>query len=279
MRLPGSLAATLVVLTAGALGAGPAAAAPQAYYLALGDSIAYGFQPEKARKGLPPSGFNTGYVDVFAARLRTLAPAIQVVNYACPGESLVTFAKGPCPAVADGIDLHNSFSGSQLGAALGFLRAHPGQVSPITITLWGNDVVGFEEGCHNNLRCIRKRAPHAVSSLASRLRSILAQLRSAAPTAEIIATGAWNFEVDRLARVAFLYRSLDKRIRRAAGRAGAHVANTRAIFNPRGSIAATRKRICALTFVCSQNDPHPRDAGYRAMAKAFFAASGYAPKP
>jgi hypothetical protein len=60
MRLPGSLAATLVVLTAGALGAGPAAAAPQAYYLALGDSIAYGFQPEKARKGLPPRGFNTG---------------------------------------------------------------------------------------------------------------------------------------------------------------------------------------------------------------------------
>jgi len=239
--------------------------------------MAYGFQPAKATA--PPAAVRTGYVELLAARLRKLRPGIEVVNYGCPGESLVTFTKGGCEWLSEGRRLHDPFSGSQLGAALAFLRAHPGQVSPITITLWGNDIAGFEDGCHNNLRCIRKRAPHAVSSLASRLRSILAQLRSAAPTAEIIATGAWNFEVDRLARVAFLYRSLDKRIRRAAGRAGAHVANTRAIFNPRGSIAATRKRICALTFVCSQNDPHPRDAGYRAMAKAFFAASGYAPKP
>jgi hypothetical protein len=279
MRLAGFRAAVLVVLTAGALGASSAPAAPQAYYLALGDSIAYGFQPAKARKGLPPSGFNTGYVDVFAARLRSLAPGIQVVNYGCPGESMVTFMKGGCPAIADGVALHDTFSGSQLGAALGFLRAHPGQVSPITITLWGTDLAGIEERCHNKLRCVRKRAPHTLSSLASRLRSILAQLRAAAPGAEIIATGAWNFEVDRLARIGFLYRSLDKRIKRAAGRAGARVADIRPIFNPRGSIAAKRAQICALTFMCSQGDPHPRDAGYRAIAKAFLAASGYAPKP
>jgi lysophospholipase L1-like esterase len=279
MRLAGFLAAILVVLTVGALAASSAPAAPQAYYLALGDSIAYGFQPAKARKGLPPSGFNTGYVDVFAARLRTLAPGIQVVNYGCPGESMVTFAKGGCPAIAEGIGLHDTFRGSQLGAALGFLRAHPGQVSPITITLWGNDVAGFEERCHNRLRCVRKRSRHALASLTSGLRSILAQLRAAAPGAEIIATGAWNFEVDRLARVAFLYRALDKRIKRAAARAGARVADTRPIFNPRGSIAAQRARICALTFMCSQGDPHPKDAGYRTIAKAFLAASRYAPKP
>jgi hypothetical protein len=47
---------------------------PQSYYLALGDSVAYGFQPPKASAGLPPSVFDTGYVDLFAARLRALAP-------------------------------------------------------------------------------------------------------------------------------------------------------------------------------------------------------------
>src|SRR2546426_3768298 len=76
---------------------GPVYQAPQAYYLALGDSIAYGFQPAKARAGLPPSRFNTGYVDVFAARLRTIAPKLQVVNYGCPGESTKTFIDGGCP--------------------------------------------------------------------------------------------------------------------------------------------------------------------------------------
>jgi lysophospholipase L1-like esterase len=279
MRVPAFLAAALVILTIGALSASSAPAAPQAYYLALGDSIAYGYQPAKEQKALPPSGFNTGYVDVFASRLRTLAPAIQVVNYACPGESVVSFAKGGCPWLAEKKKLHDPFSGAQLGAALAFLNAHPGQVSPITVTLWGNDVGALEETCRSKLPCIRKRGPHAVAKLASRLHSILARLRAAAPGAEIIATGAWNFEVDRFARVAFLYRSLDKRIKRAAKRAGARVANTRRVFNPRGSVAKKRARICALTLICSRGDVHPTDAGYRAIATAFVAASGYALKP
>ena len=279
MRVAGFLAAALVLLAAGAPTASAAPAAPQAYYLALGDSMAYGFQPGKARRGLPPSGFNTGYVDRFGARLGGLAPGIQVVNYGCPGESIVTFVQGGCPWLAEGNRLHDSFRGSQLDAALAFIRAHPGQVSPITITLWGNDIGALEEACNNKLRCVRERAPRALRSMASRLGSILAQLRAAAPEAEIIATGAWNFEVDRLARVDFLYRSLDKRISRAAASAGAHVANVRAIFNPRSRIAAVRARICALTFMCSQGDPHPKNAGYRSMAKAFLAASGYAPSP
>jgi lysophospholipase L1-like esterase len=279
MRLARLAAAALVVLAVGASMASPAMAAPQSYYLALGDSMAFGFQPTKARRGLPPRRFDTGYVDVFADRLHTLAPAIQVVNYGCPGESLVTFIRGGCSWLGEGGRLHDSFRGAQLDAALDFLRAHPGQVSPITITLWGNDVGDFEARCRNELPCIRKRAPRALASMASRLRSILSQLRAAAPEAEIIATGAWNFEVGRIARIGFLYRSLDKRISRAAARTGARVADTRAVFNPHGGPAAVRARICDYTFMCSQGDPHPKNKGYRAMAEAFFEASGYAPPP
>jgi hypothetical protein len=47
---------------------------PKQYYLALGDSIAYGYQASKHEAGLPPSAFDTGYVDVFAARLREIQP-------------------------------------------------------------------------------------------------------------------------------------------------------------------------------------------------------------
>jgi lysophospholipase L1-like esterase len=60
---------------------------PRRYYLALGDSLAYGFQPDKALEGLPPQAFSTGYVDLFAGMLRQLRPAIDTVNYGCPGES------------------------------------------------------------------------------------------------------------------------------------------------------------------------------------------------
>jgi lysophospholipase L1-like esterase len=241
---------------------------PQRYYVALGDSIAYGFQPTKS-PGAPASAFDTGYVDVFAARLRELSPKIQVVNYGCPGESTVTFTRGRCPGLADGFKLHDRFRGSQLDAALSFLRAHRGQVSPITLTLWGNDVLPLSQK--------GKRAPSVITAFASRFSSILQRLRAAAPTAEIIVTGAWNPEADQLAKAEPLYRSLDAAIARAAAASRARVAKVFPAFNGTGNARAQRARLCALTF-CSKGDPHPTDAGYRVMADAFMAASGYARK-
>jgi hypothetical protein len=233
--------------------------------------MAYGFQPTKAKPGARPSDFDTGYVDLFAARLRKLAPKIQVVNYGCPGESTVTFARGGCPALADGIKLHNAFRGSQLEAAQSFLRAHPGKVSPITVTLWGGDLFP--------LSATGKRAPSAIASFASRFNSILRQLRVAAPNAEIIVSGAWNPEADRLAQVEPLYRSVGVAIGHAAAASRARVANMFAAFNS-GRVSAQKARLCSITFYCSaKGDPHPNDAGYRAMAGAFMAASGYPRNP
>ena len=100
---------------------------PQRYYLALGDSLAYGVQPDKVSRGLPPSAFDTGYVDIVAARLRALNPRLEVVNFGCPGESSVTFTRGGCPWLAEGRKLHDAFRSVQLQAALAFLRAHPGR--------------------------------------------------------------------------------------------------------------------------------------------------------
>jgi hypothetical protein len=61
----------------------------------------------------------------------------------------------------------------------------------------------------------------------------------------------------------------------AAG-AGAYFADPFPLFDPRGSLARRKARICAFTFICSRGDGHPTDAGYRAIAAAVFAASGYA---
>jgi hypothetical protein len=52
-------------------------------------------------------------------------------------------------------------------------------------------------------------------------------------------------------------------------------AKTFPVFNPAGNPAKEKARLCALTFACSAEDPHPTDAGYRAIAAAVFAASGY----
>jgi len=257
----------------------PVYQSPQSYYLALGDSIAYGLQPTK-KPGARASTFDTGYVDVFAARLRKLSPKIEVVNYGCPGESTVTFVRGRCPGLADGFKLHDAFRGPQLKAAESFLRAHPRQVSPVTLTLWGNDWLPLLlDKCTGDVGCVRKLGPRTIASFGSRLTSVLQRLRAAAPTAEIIVTGAWNIDPNQLEELRPIYRSLDASIERAAATSSARVAKALLVFNAPGSVRAERARLCTLTFICSKGDPHPTDAGYRALADAFMTASGYTRKP
>lgn len=220
--------------------------------------------------------FNTRYVDVFAVSLRKLSPKLRVVNYSCSGESTVTFTRGACPGISDGFKLHDVFRGAQLKAAQSFLGAHPGEVSPITLTLWGNDWLPLLlDTCKGNVTCVKKRGPAAISALGSRLGSILQRLRTAAPNAEIIVTGAWNLDPEQLVQLQSVYRSLDAAIARAALASRARVANARLVFNPAGDVQFQRSRLCALTFICSKSDPHPTDAGYRALANAFLTASGY----
>jgi hypothetical protein len=88
-------------------------------------------------------------------------------------------------------------------------------------------------------------------------------------------TGAWNLEADKLKKTEPLYRSLDAAIARTAAASRARVAKMYAVFTPPGNV----RRVCVLTYICAMGDPHPNDAGYRAMANAFFAASGYPRKP
>jgi len=70
--------------------------------------------------------------------------------------------------------------------------------------------------CKNDVACVRERGPAAIASFGSRLTSILQRLRAAAPTAEIIVTGAWNLDPRALVQLGPVYRSLDASIARAA---------------------------------------------------------------
>jgi lysophospholipase L1-like esterase len=249
---------------------------PQRYYLAVGDSLTYGIQPAKVDAGLPPSKFNSGFVDVFARRLRTLNPKVQVVNYGCPGESTRTFVAGGCPWLAGGRALHNPFHGAQLDAALAFLRAHPNEVSPITLNLGGNDAEAFSAACKRSFACARARGPRAMTQIASRLESILRRLRLAAPKADVIVIGVWNNDITTARQSDPLYRAFDLVLQKAATSAGAHFADPFPLFDPPGSLTYRKARICAYTFMCSRGDGHPTDAGYRAIARAVLKASRYA---
>jgi hypothetical protein len=53
---------------------------PKTYYLALGDSFTYGYQLAKVLADLPPSAFDTGYVDDFGARLRQIHSITELAH-------------------------------------------------------------------------------------------------------------------------------------------------------------------------------------------------------
>jgi lysophospholipase L1-like esterase len=246
---------------------------PKEYYLALGDSFTYGFQFSKL--GLPPTAFNTGYVDVFAARLRAIRPDLVVVNYGCPGESSITFIAGRCPGREAGVALHDHYEGAQLDAAVAFLREHPGRVSPITLTVWSNDYLDLVRLCGGDFLCVQAQAPPAISQYGSRLALILHTLRAAAPSAEIIVSGSWHSFLEFIPLFDAQFAVLNAVIADAAAPDDARFADLAPVLNPPEG-AARLTAICTLTLLCSDGDGHPSDAGYRAIADVLFEISGYA---
>jgi lysophospholipase L1-like esterase len=249
---------------------GPKFNPPKQFYLALGDSLTYGLQYQKYLNEYPnvdAASFNTGYVDDFARMLTTVRPGIQTVNYGCPGETTATFLNGGCIWLQDPHNtLHTSFTGSQMAAALAFLSAHPGQVSPITVDMGFND---FFFGCGFTPDCVRATLPQTIINL----NKIFGALRQAAPYSEILAVQYDN---------PFAYgdpstNAAVEALNGAIGNVG-DLYRDRVVdaFAPFNLAPPQPQTLCALTLVCTpQQDVHPSDAGYHVIAQLLWAASGY----
>src|SRR4051812_27874193 len=200
-RLRAAAAACASVLLAALVAAAPAGAEdgggatpPRRYYLSLGDSMGFGLQFDKfdqlaASGAYSPDRFDTGYTDVLAARMQPLRPRQQTVNLSCPGESAVTMVDGGCvwtsPAPDGmGLPLHTQYAGSQLDAAVAFLRAHPGKVSPVTVSVGGIDVADvIADECGADRACLEQSGIRG--RLGAGLDRILGALRAAAPDTEV----------------------------------------------------------------------------------------------
>jgi lysophospholipase L1-like esterase len=239
--------------------AAPAQAAPPRYYLALGDSHAFGFQFPKFVPGVPASAFSTGYADALIATL----PGRTLVNYGCPGESSVSFIHGPCEYKVLGQQLHDDYDTSQLEAAVAFLLTHPGRTDLVTVTLWGNDVRALIASCNGDFGCVQAAAPAAIAKFSARLTVILVAIRLAAgPRAVIVVTGVFDPNLQPVAQQTHpRFLALDGAIEDVARRVGVRFAPLFAVFD--GDVA-----LCALTLLCSDGDAHPSDAGSRAIADA-----------
>src|SRR6201995_3095304 len=188
----------------------PPAGAKTTTYLALGDSLAYGyhqaqFNQELKEKGfVNPANFNDGYVDDFAAVLKGVNPKLKVVNDGCPGETTDTFIKGSGvgPAYCAGgptgspfpkAFLHHAFPGTQLEDALAV--AKEAGTGTITLDIGANDILQFLShtcGFPATFSCSEAEVAAEIGHVVTNIGFILAQLRAAAPTAKIVFVSQYN---------------------------------------------------------------------------------------
>ena len=245
---------------------------PQVSYLALGDSLAFGYSQAKFNSLFPnenPAAFNTGYVDDFGKVLGFGDRNLQIVNDGCPGETTESFIKGPCEYQL-AFPLHHPYVGgpgsSQLSDALAYLSANPNRVNPITLDIGANDALGvIERTCKLEPTCIATEAPALFAHIASNLGLILADLRGAAPHAKIIVLGLYNPFGPSLTGADQLTAQLNEVMKQVASTVGARFADPLPFFNPPGP--REQPTICLLTNFCTPlQDIHPTDLGYAVLA-------------
>jgi lysophospholipase L1-like esterase len=165
-------------------------------YLALGDSIAFGFNPTLFNPAGPlptPSQF-TGYPEV-VAQFEELLQSKKEVNASCPGESSGSFRTlgapdngcnglGPQgqPPFKPTVGLHTSYSGTQLDFAVSQLASNK-HINLVTLGIGGNDLLMVELYCIANpvpsfAACVGATLPGALQSYAANLTAILISLRA-----------------------------------------------------------------------------------------------------
>jgi lysophospholipase L1-like esterase len=138
-------AAVFIALAMVGLGMQPAAADDgkggsgqhQHEYLALGDSVPFGFSPLVDPR--VASNF-VGYPEDAAPMLK-----LALTNAACPGQTSQSFISGGpdngCFTFRGaGLPLHTAYAGTQLDFAVSYLRSHP-RTKLVTLTLGANDLL------------------------------------------------------------------------------------------------------------------------------------------
>jgi len=252
------------------------------YYLALGDSVAFGYRQAQADSELAsghpfdPATFNTGYVDDFARMLDVVLPGIHAVNLACPGETSLTFLQpGGCPWLP--VPLHTNYAGSQMDAALAFLHAHPDQVKVITLSLGLSDAFDLPHICH---QCVNPSFLDTPDQTEDNLIEILTSLYQAAPGSEILVpqyeSPFATSDASKDAEVGSLNAVIDEAADESGSGAISVPAPTQTASEPQFFCGPATVCFAGPTMGSQPADPHPSTGGYALMADGLWAASGYA---
>jgi lysophospholipase L1-like esterase len=262
------------------------------YYLSLGDSLAAGAQPDAAGATVATG---QGFTDQLYAMLSQREPDLRVHELGCPGEDTATLINGGiCGYAGDSRYSYTADTGSQLGAALGFLATHRGHVPLITIVIGANNILPcLQQGAIGQITaCLQQVFP----VVKQQLTDTLAQLRHADPRATIVGMTYYDPELaywltgpagqafaTQSISLTSSFRALLTGVYQAAG---ARVADVYTAFNTAdttdqmtmpgaGTVPENVGLICAWTWMCAPSprgpNIHANATGYGVIARTFLA--------
>jgi lysophospholipase L1-like esterase len=271
----GALLVTAVLVAVGVVAPGAGASSSAGTYLALGDSVAFGYRPAGERPAPDyhdPDSF-VGYPELVGRRLD-----LEVTNASCPGETVASLISASQPSngcentngtgggFRTHFPLHVSYRGSQLAYAESYLASHH-HVRLITIDIGLNDV----EVCHATTSdgcASAAERTSLVSEVGEGLLRIYRTLRTTAGySGPIVALTYYTSDYRNPADVA-VTRDLDQVITRATRAGGGSVADgygtfERASAGHGGSACAAGLIIRLPNGTC---DEHPTPVGQAALA-------------
>ncbi len=244
------------------------------WYLALGDSLAAGYQPI----GDPEDDHRTraSYPDQLWLMARAQFPDLRLLNLACPGSNT--------ELMREDYPRCSYPHGSQLDEALAFIEAHPDALAFITIDIGFNDFP-----CDDSPLCVFA----GIDNIKQRLPSILGELQAAAPDTPIVGMNIydpfltlWFDEATRMTagQSVVAIEMVNEALAEVYGAAGIPVADVAAAFDiddwdtlvPMGGLGEVPRNLallCERTWLCdpppSGPDRHPNTLGFRVMAEAF----------
>lgn len=241
----------------------PALVGPKSHYLAIGDSLAFGYQPDV--------DYVHGYANYFYANLKQHGTTTYD-NLGCPGETTATMISGGCPYSF----LRKYFyTGAQLTAAVNYIKKHAGQVSPVTLDIGANDLLpdinpttcAISANWANDLATVDKNLTQ----------TILPQLNAALTvkgqrTGDLLVMNYYDPYQNICPNSIPYIQEINQHI--AADAAGyGPVAD---VFDAFGGTTTPDINTCDYTWMCSIfKNIHGSSTGYSVMAKTFERTAGY----
>lgn len=239
-------------------------------YLALGDSLAFGFSPLLEDPWIPERF--VGYPEVIERWT-----SLQTTNLACPGQTAQALISRDAvdagcfdfrdSAREEGINvLHADYTGTQLEAALDAVRSST-PPSLISIQGGGNDWALCEFDSPDPEHCLAETLPRVTASL----RQAVTQLRAAGYRGDVVLVGyhlAPDFEAS--------LRRVNGAIKQAARRSHVAFADAAVVFDRYAGLH--HGDLCAAGLLVSLPDGscdplHPSATGHRLVAVTVLAAA------